>query len=44
MSEMVGRNSRDRLLRRWECRVKEYMCKRGATRRGGLIKQGGVYA
>ncbi len=36
MSESVGPNSRGRPLRRWRDRVKEYMCKRGATRVGGL--------
>ncbi len=36
MSESVGPNSRGRPLGRWRDRVKEYMCERGATRRGGL--------
>ncbi len=36
MSESVGPNSRGRSPRRWRDKVKEYMCERGATRRGGL--------
>ncbi len=36
MSESVGPNSRGRPTVRWRNRVKEYMCERGATRRGGL--------
>ncbi len=35
VSEIVGPNSRGRPLGRWEDRVKEYMCERGATRRRG---------
>ncbi len=35
VSESVDPNSRGRTLGRWRDRVKEYMCKRGATRRGG---------
>ncbi len=36
MSESVGPNSRGRSPGMWRDRVKEYMCERGATRRGGL--------
>ncbi len=36
VSKSVGLNSRGRLPGRWRDRVKEYMCERGATRRGGL--------
>ncbi len=36
MIENVGSNSRERPPGRWRDRVKEYMCERGATRRGGL--------
>ncbi len=36
MNEIVGPDSRGRPLRRWKDRVKEYMCERGATKRGGL--------
>ncbi len=36
MSERVGPNSRGRPPGRWRDRVKEYMCERGAARRGGL--------
>ncbi len=35
-SESVDSNSRGRLPVRWRDRVKEYMCERGATRRGVL--------
>ncbi len=34
VSESVGPNSRGRPPERWRDRVKEYMCERGATRRG----------
>ncbi len=36
MNERVGLNSRGRSPGKWRDRVKEYMCERGATRRGGL--------
>ncbi len=36
MSESMGHNSRGRPPGRWRDRVKEYLCERGATRRGGL--------
>ncbi len=36
MSESVDPNSRGRSPMRWRNSVKEYMCERGATRRGGL--------
>ncbi len=36
MSESVGPNSTGRPPVRWRDRVKEYMCERGAIRRGGL--------
>ncbi len=36
VSESVGPNSRGRPPGRWRGRVKEYMCERGASRRGGL--------
>ncbi len=36
MSESVSLNSRERSPGRWRGRVKEYMCERGATRKGGL--------
>ncbi len=36
MSESVGSNCRGRPPGRWRDRVKEYMCERDATRRGGL--------
>ncbi len=36
MSESVSPNSRGRPPRRWRDRVKEYLCERGTTRRGGL--------
>ncbi len=36
VSEIVGPNSRGRPHGRWKDRVKEYMCERGATRRGGF--------
>ncbi len=36
MSESVGLNSRGRPLGRWRDKLKEYLCERGATRRGGL--------
>ncbi len=36
VSESPGPNSRGRPLGRWRDRVKEYMCERGATRKGGL--------
>ncbi len=36
MSESVGPNSRGRPPGRWRDRVKEYICEKGATRRGGL--------
>ncbi len=36
MSESVGPNNRGRPPGRWRGRVKEYMCERGVTRRGGL--------
>ncbi len=36
MSESVGLSSRGRPHRRWRDRVKEYMCERGTTRRGGM--------
>ncbi len=36
MSESVGPNSRGRPTRRWRDRVKEYLCERCATKRGGL--------
>ncbi len=32
----MGPNSRGRPHGRWRGRVKEYMCERGVTRRGGL--------
>ncbi len=35
LSEIVDPNSRERSLGRWKDWVKEYMCERGATRRGG---------
>ncbi len=41
MSESVGPNSKGTIPGRWRDRVKEYMCERGAARRGGWIKQGG---
>ncbi len=42
MSGDVGPNSRGRPPARWRDRVKEYMCERGATRRGraGSSKKG----
>ncbi len=36
IGESVGPNSRGRPTVRWRDRVKEYMCERGATKRGGL--------
>ncbi len=36
MSESLGPNSRGRPLVRCRDRVKDHMCERGATRRGGL--------
>ncbi len=36
ISESVGPSSRGRLPGRWGDRVRQYMCKIGATRRGGL--------
>ncbi len=36
MSESVGPNSRGRPTVRCRNKVKEYMCERGATKRGGL--------
>ncbi len=36
MGESVGNNNRRRSPGRWRDRVKEYLCERGATRRGGL--------
>ncbi len=34
LCENAGPNSGERPPRRWRYRVKEYMCERGATRRG----------
>ncbi len=36
VSEIVGPDSRGRSLGRWRDRVKEYMCERVTTRRGGF--------
>ncbi len=36
MTEIVSSISGGRLLGRWKGRVKEYMCERGANRRGGF--------
>ncbi len=36
VSDSVSPNSREGLLGRWRDTVKEYMCERGVTRRGGL--------
>ncbi len=38
VSESVGPNSRGRPPGMWKDRIKEYMCKRGANRRGVLLK------
>ncbi len=36
VNETVGPNSRGRLLGGWKDKLKEYVCERGATRKGGF--------